>query len=66
MDSTIRRSVRKDPWFIRVPLILVCVLFLGTMVLGPLVNVFVRGFELGLGVVVEAISHPDALHALQQ
>jgi sulfate transport system permease protein len=65
MELTKSRSIRHDPWFIRVPLILLCVLFLGIMVLGPLVNVFVQGFELGLGVVFEAISHPDALHALR-
>jgi sulfate transport system permease protein len=59
------RAIRRDPWFIRVPLILVCVLFLGGMILGPLANVFVQGFELGLGVVVQAIGQPDALHALQ-
>ena len=37
----------------RVPLILFAVLFLGVMVVGPLINVFVQGFELGLGVVVD-------------
>lgn len=65
MDITTRRPLRTDPWYIRVPLILFCVLFLGIMVLGPLANVFVQGFELGLGVVAGAMANPDALHALQ-
>jgi sulfate/thiosulfate transport system permease protein len=65
MDETIPRSIRKDPWYIRVPLILFCILFLGIMVLGPLANVFIQGLDLGLGIVIDAISHPDALHALQ-
>ncbi len=60
-----RKSVRGDPWFVRIPLILFTVLFLGIMVLGPILNVFVQGLELGFGIVVQAISQPDALHALK-
>ena len=59
------KVIRQDPWYVRVPLILFCVVFLGIMVVGPLVNVFVQGFELGLGVVYQAISHPHAQHALK-
>lgn len=59
------KPVRKDPWFVRLPLILFTVLFIGVMIIGPLTNVFVQGFELGLGVVYDAISHEHALHALQ-
>ena len=60
-----RKIVRRDPWFVRLPLIVFVVLFLAVMVVGPLVNVFTEGFALGVGVVVEAMKHPDAIHALQ-
>jgi sulfate transport system permease protein len=60
-----RQSVRRDPWYVRVPLIAFAVLFLGVMVLGPLANVFAQGLALGFGVVAQAVSHPHALHALK-
>src|SRR5918996_1583552 len=63
--TTVRQSVRRDPWYVRVPLIVFAVLFLVIMVVGPMANVFAQGLALGLGVVVRAISHPDALHALK-
>jgi sulfate transport system permease protein len=59
------KSAQRDPWWVRLPLIGFAFLFLGIMVIGPIVNVFAQGFELGLGVVGQALSHPDALHALQ-
>jgi sulfate transport system permease protein len=67
LSSTIaaRRSVRHDPWYVRLPLIAFTVGFLGVMVLGPLVNVFVHGFELGVGVVIQALSEPAAQRALK-
>jgi sulfate transport system permease protein len=65
MDETLPRPIRQDPWYIRVPLILTCVLFLGVMVLGPLANVFVQGLRLGMSVVRDAIADPHALHALR-
>lgn len=60
-----RRTVRQDPWYVRVPLIAFAVLFLGIMVLGPLANVFTQGFALGAGVVVRAMQDPHAVHALK-
>jgi sulfate transport system permease protein len=60
-----RRSAQRDAWYVRVPLILFAVAFLGVMVVAPLVNVFTQGLALGLGVVAQAMSHPDARHALQ-
>ena len=60
-----RKIVRHDPWYVRLPLIAFAVLFLGIMVVGPLVNVFTQGFALGVGVVAQAMQHPDAVHALQ-
>lgn len=60
-----RKSVRRDPWYVRVPLIAFTILFLGIMVLGPILNVFVKGLELGIGVVIQAATNPDALHALK-
>ena len=60
-----RKSVRGDSWYVRVPLIAFTVVFIGVMIVGPLVNVFVQGFELGFGVVYQAVSQPHALHALQ-
>jgi sulfate transport system permease protein len=69
MDATAatptRKIVRHDPWYVRVPLIAFAVMFLGVMVVGPLVNVFTQGFALGIGVVVEAMQQPDAIHALK-
>src|SRR5262245_23365104 len=69
MDATTttptRRSVRQDPWYVRVPLIGFSVLFLGIMVIGPLANVFTQGFALGAGVVVRAMQDPHAVHALK-
>src|SRR5579862_1129408 len=65
MHTPPRRFIHEDPWFVRVPLIAFCVLFLGIMVLVPMINVFVQGFALGLGVVVDALTNPDALHALR-
>ncbi|MCS7046826.1 MAG: sulfate ABC transporter permease subunit CysW [Gemmataceae bacterium] len=59
-----RQIVRQDPWYVRVPLILFAVVFLAVMVVGPLVNVFAQGLALGVGVVWQALSHPDARHAL--
>lgn len=60
-----RKIVRRDPWYVRVPLILFALFFLGIMVIGPLVNVFTQGFALGAGVVVEAMQDPNAIHALK-
>src|SRR5688572_20527955 len=60
-----RKIVRRDPWYVRVPLILFALLFLGIMVVGPLVNVFTQGFALGVGVVFEAMQDPNAIHALK-
>ncbi len=60
-----KKSIRDDPWYIRVPLILFTIAFVGVMIVGPMANVFVQGFEMGLGVVYAAISHHHALHALQ-
>lgn len=60
-----RQAIRQDPWYVRVPLILFTVFFLGIMVVGPLANVFVNGFELGVGVVLQALREPSALHALK-
>src|SRR5262245_28149467 len=59
------KTSRSDPWYVRWPLILIAVLFLGIMVVGPVVNVFAQGLELGLGVARDAITHPHALHALK-
>jgi sulfate transport system permease protein len=60
-----RRAVRQDPWYVRYTLIGFAMIFLGFMVIGPLVNVFVQGFDMGWGVAVQAMSHPHALHALK-
>jgi sulfate transport system permease protein len=69
MDATAatptRKIVRRDPWYVRVPLIAFAVLFLGVMVIGPMANVFAQGFALGIEVAIEAMQHREALHALQ-
>lgn len=65
MHPAPKRNVRRDPWYVRWPLTIFALLFLGFMVLGPLLNVFAQGFEQGVRVAVDAISHPEALYALQ-
>jgi sulfate/thiosulfate transport system permease protein len=62
---TPRHTARCDAWYVRVPLILFAVAFLGVMVVAPLANVFTQGLALGVGVVARAMAHPDARHALQ-
>src|ERR1700735_5229975 len=58
------KTSRKDPWYVRVVLIAVTALFLGFMVIGPLVNVFGRAFEQGSAVFFAALTNKYTLHAL--
>lgn len=60
-----KKRIQQDPWFVRLPLIGFASLFLGILVVGPILNVFVQGFEMGLGVFWQAIAHPYAMHALK-
>jgi sulfate transport system permease protein len=63
--SPVRKVVRSDPWWIRVPLIAAVAAFLTLFVLGPLVNVFAQAFSQGLAVVGRALTHPHALSSLR-
>src|SRR5262245_52609332 len=56
-----RRAVRRDPWYIRVPLILLVVLFLAVMVVLPLANVFAQAFGRGWDVFQKAWTDRDTL-----
>jgi sulfate/thiosulfate transport system permease protein len=58
------KTSRKDPWYVRGVLIAVTTLFLGFMVIGPLVNVFGRAFEQGSAVFFAALTNKYTLHAL--
>ena len=58
------KTSRKDPWYVRGVLIAVTALFLGFMVIGPLVNVFGRAFERGPDIFFAALTNKYTLHAL--
>ncbi len=58
------KSSRKDPWYVRAVLIAITVAFLGFMVIGPIVNVFGRGFEQGWDVFIAALPNKHTAHAL--
>jgi sulfate transport system permease protein len=59
------KVIVRDPWYIRWPLIALVVVFLGVMVVVPLVNVFVQAFSLGWGVVQEALTDRYTLLAIR-
>lgn len=59
------QASKRDPLFVRVGLIVFTVLFLGILIVGPLVNVFVQAFEMGTRVYWRALSDPMTLSALR-
>jgi sulfate transport system permease protein len=62
--KTNAKASKQDPWYVRAALVAVTVGFLGFMVIGPLVNVFSRAFEMGTAVFVAALTNRNTLHAL--
>jgi sulfate transport system permease protein len=57
------RQVREDPWYVRVPLIVVAVGFMVVMVAAPLLNVFMQALSRGAAVAWQAVSDPDTIDA---
>lgn len=60
-----RRSIQKDPWWLRIPLILIVSTFLLIFVVAPLVNVFSRAIEQGWDIVGRTLVEPHTLSALR-
>jgi sulfate transport system permease protein len=59
------RIIRRDPWFVRWPLIGFVVCALGVLVVAPLLNVFVQALSLGHAVALAALTEPDTLAAVR-
>jgi sulfate transport system permease protein len=57
--------IHRDPWYVRIPLICTAVLFLGVLVIGPLVNVFVQAFSMGFQVAWDALTDAATLSAIK-
>jgi sulfate transport system permease protein len=60
-----RTTHRNDPWYVRVPLIVVVVLFLVVVVVLPLANVFSQAFGRGWSVFARAWLDRETLSALR-
>ncbi|MGP7816097.1 sulfate ABC transporter permease subunit CysW [Niallia sp. 01092] len=58
-------AVKKDPVFIQWILISIVLVFLSLFLIVPLAAIFVKAFEKGISVYVEAISNPDAIAAIK-
>lgn len=63
--SQLRSKATRDPWWLKATALSITFLFLGIVVVVPIVSVFVNAFAKGFGVYWEAISHPDTLAALK-
>jgi sulfate/thiosulfate transport system permease protein len=63
--TPVRKVVRRDPWWVKAPLIAAVAVFLSLFVLGPLVNVFAQALSQGFEVVGDALTHPHARSALR-
>jgi sulfate/thiosulfate transport system permease protein len=57
--------IQRDPWYVRLPLIFIAMLFLGVLVIGPLINVFVQAFAMSGSVVWKALTDSATLSALK-
>ncbi|MER3414947.1 MAG: sulfate/thiosulfate transporter permease subunit [Gemmataceae bacterium] len=58
-------SLRADPWYVRVPLIILAVALVGWLVVLPVVYVFASAFEKGWEVYWRTVSREEARHALR-
>ncbi|MEN9309160.1 MAG: sulfate transporter permease subunit CysW [Fibrobacterota bacterium] len=63
--SQLRSKATRDPWWLKATALSITFLFLGLVVVVPIVSVFVNAFAKGFGAYWEAISHPDTLAALK-
>jgi sulfate transport system permease protein len=59
------RRANRDPWFVKLILIIVCLAFLGLFLVVPLVAVFQQALEKGMATYVEALKDPDAISAIK-
>jgi sulfate transport system permease protein len=62
--STRRTQARTDPAPMRLAIITVAIAFLVLFIVVPLVNVFAKALSKGLGAYWAAVSHPDAVAAI--
>ncbi|MFT8322659.1 MAG: sulfate ABC transporter permease subunit CysW [Bacillus sp. (in: firmicutes)] len=58
-------GVKKDPVYIKWLLITIVLLFLSLFLVVPLAAIFIKAFDKGISVYVEAISNPDSLAAIK-
>lgn len=63
--SQLRSKATRDPWWLKATALSITFLFLGIVVVVPIVSVFVNAFAKGFGAYWEAISHPDTIAALK-
>jgi len=63
--SQMRSKATRDPWWLKATALSITFLFLGIVVVVPIVSVFVNAFAKGFGAYWEAISHPDTIAALK-
>jgi sulfate/thiosulfate transport system permease protein len=59
------RAVRSEPFWVRVTIVTVAILFLTIFLVLPLATVFHQAFARGIGAYVAALAHPDALAAIR-
>ena len=59
-----KRTTEEQPW-VRIPLIAIALGFLLLFLVLPLVAIFIKAFEKGVGVYLAAITDPDALSAIK-
>ncbi len=65
MSQAGARSASDDPAWVKATVVGVAVLFVGLMLVLPLVTVFVRALSKGLGASLQALGDPDALSAVR-
>ena len=59
------RSSTQDPWWVKALVLSLVAVFLGLILVLPLVSVFAEALRQGLGPALEAISTPDALASIR-
>ena len=66
MSTSLGRTARQDPWWVRWLLISIAVSSLSVLVVVPLVNVFYSAFSNGIGAYWQSLTaDPDTLHSIK-
>lgn len=63
--ATAKSSALQEPYFVRYTLTFIALAFLGFFIVLPLVSIFISAFQRGVDVYMAAITHPDAVAAIQ-